>query len=61
MKSGCPKGMSLRYTPKTNKKVFLYRYSYNGQKDFMLFEFIPRLGTSIIVYHQCTTRALKGV
>ena len=41
IKSGCPKGMSLRYTPKTNKKVFLYRYSYNGQKDFMLFEFIP--------------------
>ena len=42
-KSGCPKGISLRYTPKTNKKVFLYRYYYNGQNDFIQFEFIPGL------------------
>ena len=42
-KSGSPKGMSLRYTPKTDKKVFQYHYMFNGIKDVMAFEFIPGL------------------
>ncbi|MBL6848389.1 MAG: hypothetical protein ISQ83_08610 [Alphaproteobacteria bacterium] len=42
-KSGSPKGVSLRYTPKTDKKVFQYHYMFNGIKDVMAFEFIPGL------------------